>query len=54
MNTRSRSQIYLVGTEFSQILVAKLPTIKQVLSTFFYNHNISKMTPHESARLAIR
>lgn len=35
IKTRSRSQIYLVGTEFSQILGAKLPSIKQVLSVFF-------------------
>lgn len=49
-----RSNIYLIGSEISQIFGAKLPSNKQVLSVFFYNHNIVKLTIRESARLAIR
>lgn len=49
-----RSDIYLVGTEYSQILGEKLPSNKQVLSVFFYNHNIVKLTIRESAFLAIK
>lgn len=49
-----RSNIYLVGTESSKILGSKLPTNKQVLSVFFFNHNIVKLSIRESAKLAIK
>lgn len=46
--------IYLLGHEYGQILGSKLPSNKQVLCVFFYNHRSVKLSIRESARLTIK
>jgi len=50
----NRSGIYLVGNMSEQILGPKLPSNRQVLSTFFYNLRTVKLPLRESARLTVR
>lgn len=54
MSSRGLDNIYLVGTVDNQILGSKLPSNRQVLSVFFYNMRIVKLSARESASLAIR
>lgn len=49
--TRAQNAVYLIGIPYSQILGAKLPSKKQVLSVFLFNHRTLKMTVRESASL---
>lgn len=51
--TRSSNSVYLVGVPYSQILGAKLPSRKQVLSVFFFNHRVIQLTLRESATLVV-
>lgn len=48
-----RTNIYLIGSETSQIYGSKLPSNRQVLQVFFYNIRCVNLTVRESARLAI-
>lgn len=51
---RKIHDIFLVGRITYQIVGAKLPSNRDVLSVFFYNHKIVKLTVMESANLAIK
>lgn len=53
-NLRSKTEIFLIGFEESQILGAKLPTIGQVLKTFFYNYCTVKLSVKKSAELTVQ
>lgn len=48
-----RTNLYLIGSETSQISGSKLPSNRQVLQVFFYNIRCVNLTVRESARLAI-
>lgn len=48
---RKDDDIYLVGCTNHQILGAKLPSNRQVLSVYFYNTRVVKLSEQESARL---
>lgn len=48
---RKDDDIYLVGCINHQILGAKLPSNRQVLSVYFYNTRVAKLSEQESARL---
>lgn len=54
MKPKSREPIYLIGVENSQILSAKLPSNRQVLSVLFYNFRNVHRELHESASLVIK
>lgn len=54
MKPKSREPIFLIGFETSQILGAKLPSNRQVLSTFFYNLRTVYKDIRESANLVIK
>lgn len=49
--TRASAQVYLIGVPYTQILGSKLPSKKQVLSVFFFNHRTLKLTLRDSAAL---
>lgn len=51
---RSTSEIYLVGYEEFQVLGCKLPSIRQTLQVFFYNHRSVKLNIRQSATLTIQ
>ncbi len=51
---RSSTEIFLIGHEYSQIVGTKLPSVKQVLCVFFYNHCTLKLTIRESAALVVQ
>lgn len=50
---RSDSELYLVGYENHQIVGAKLPSNRQVLSVFSYNTRTAKLNFDESIKLVI-
>lgn len=50
---RSDDIIFLIGSKSTQILGAKLPSIRQVLSVFFYNVRTVKFNTRESAALIV-
>jgi len=52
--TRSKTAIWLVGFEESELIGSKLPSNRQILSVFFYHHKSLKKSIRESARTAIR
>lgn len=54
MKPKSRKPIFLIGYENNQILGAKLPSNRQVLSVLFYNMRNVYLKLHESARLVIK
>lgn len=49
-STRLRKSLYVIGTPQSEILGAKLPSNKQVLSKFLYHHTVEKKTLRESSK----
>lgn len=49
--TRAKTKVYLIGIPYSQILGAKLPSKKQVLSVLFFNHRTLELTLRDSAAL---
>lgn len=49
-STRHRKSLYVIGTPESEILGAKLPSNKQVLSKFLYHHTVEKKTLRESSK----
>ncbi|KAK0055249.1 hypothetical protein Bpfe_015263 [Biomphalaria pfeifferi] len=52
--TRANSQVWLVGTVNSSITQeGRLPTLRDVLSVFFYRHIEEKLTWSESADIAV-
>lgn len=53
VSTRASSaeNIFLIGQPYSQILGAKLPSIKQVLSVLFFNNRTLKLNIRDSAAL---
>lgn len=51
---RSDFQIFLIGSQITQIHGSKLPSNGQVLSVFFYNMRTVNLTTRESAALAVR
>lgn len=53
-NLRSKTEIFLIGFENSQICGAKLPTTRHLLQTFFYNHRTLKFSLKTSAELVIK
>lgn len=54
MQTRKDTSIYLVGHQEPQICGSKLPSNRQVLSVFYWNHQSRGFTVREAARMAIR
>lgn len=52
--TRSKSTIWLLGSEQSEITGSKLPSKKQVLCVMLYHHKTLKKTIHESATSVIK
>lgn len=48
---RKDSNLYLIGCIDHQILGAKLPSNRQVLSVYFYNTRVAKLNKSESATL---
>lgn len=50
---RGKLTVKLIGVPYSQILGNKLPSRKQVLSVFFFNHQILKLNTRDSANLAV-
>ena len=53
-DTRSKTQIWLLGHEEFEITGSKLPSYRQVLKVFFHYHKTLKKTIHESSRLVIK
>lgn len=51
---RKESAINLIGALSNQILGSKLPSIRQVMSVFFYNMRCVKLNSRNSAQLTIR
>lgn len=52
--TRSKSQIWLIGPVNERIVQqSKLPSLRETLSVFFYNHKECKKTLKESARITV-
>lgn len=51
--TRSDYHIYLIGSMEHQIVGSKLPSNRQVLSTYFYNIRVFGLSKNESARIVI-
>lgn len=51
---RSDFQIYLIGSQITQIQGSKLPSNRQVLSVFFYNMRTVNLTTKESVTLPMR
>jgi len=51
---RSDFQIFLIGSQITQIHGSKFPSNGQVLSVFFYNMRTVNLTTRESAALAVR
>ena len=51
---RSDYQIFLIGSEETQIHGSKLPSNGQMLSVFFYNMRTVNLVVRESAALAVR
>lgn len=49
--TRSKSELYLIGVEKHQIMGAKLPSKRQVLSVYFYNIKTVGLSQFESLQL---
>lgn len=48
---RKDDDLYLIGSIDHQILGAKLPSNRQVLSVFFYNTRVAKLSAEDSAKL---
>lgn len=48
---RSQSEIYLIGREQNEIVGAKLPSNRQVLSVFFYNTRTTNLSTEKIANL---
>lgn len=53
-SSSSRGAIYLVGHESQQILGAKLPSNRQILSALFYNLRVLKWNLRDSCQLSIQ
>lgn len=53
MQTRKDTSIYLVGHQEAQISGSKLPSNRQVLSVFFWNHQSREFTIREASRITI-
>ena len=52
--TRSKTSIWLLGSEETELTGTKLPSKKQVLCVLFYHHKTLKKTLHESAAAVIK
>lgn len=50
---RSDTDYYLIGSEQSDILGAKLPTLRQVLTVFLFHHHSENMSLRYSSKLTI-
>lgn len=46
--TRTKSEIYLIGSQKHQIMGAKLPSKRQVLSVYFYNTRTVELSQVDS------
>jgi hypothetical protein len=51
--TRSKTDIWLVGSEETEITGSKLPSNRQVLTKFSYHHKTLKMTIRDSSAAVI-
>lgn len=51
--TRHQTDIWLVGQPLPSLIVSKLPTKREILRRFFYNHNEGKGKLRDSANLTI-
>ena len=51
---RSKTSIWLIGSEEVEITGSKLPSNKQVLSVFFHHHKTLKKTIHKSAMVVVQ
>lgn len=49
--TRAKNTIHFIGVPYDQILGNKLPSRKQVLSVFFFNHRVRNLTISASANM---
>lgn len=49
--TRTKSEIYLIGPQKHQIMGAKLPSKRQVLSVYFYNTRTVKLSQVDSLEI---
>lgn len=54
IQTRSATDIWLIGPVSELLVGKKLPTSRQVLSVFFHQHKVLKKTVRDSARFAVR
>lgn len=52
--TMPKDSVYLIGYPDNDILESKLPTVKQVISFFFYNYKIENLSVRESAQRTVR
>ena len=53
METRGKVNVYLIGSYESEILGAKLPSIRQAFSHFMHLHKVVKLTVRDSSRKVI-
>lgn len=49
INTRKKTEIWLIGYTRSTLLPSKLPSVKEVMSLFFYYKNVMNNANKESA-----
>lgn len=54
LKLRKDEHIFLIGSQETQILGSKLPSLKQVFQVFFFNLRTVKLNIRESANLVIR
>lgn len=52
-NTRAKNTVHFIGVPYDQILGNKLPSRKQVLSVFFFNHRVRNLTISASANMVV-
>lgn len=53
METRRKSNVYLIGSEESDILGAKLPSYRQAFGYFLHLHKVENLTVRDSSRQTI-
>src|SRR6218665_3066944 len=54
IQTRSATEVWLVGQVAAKLAGLKLPTSRHVLSVFFHQHKTLKLSVRDSARFAVR
>lgn len=51
---REKEKIFLIGSDYNQIIGSKLPSKRQALRVLFFNMRKVKLNLHESAKLVIQ